>query len=192
MPTWIIEPLTSADEIDDVLAIEQASFTNPWTREMYLAELENEGVSFFYLARDNGRRVVGFCSFWRVLDELHINNLAVLPELRRQGVAAALLERVLIEGARLGARRAMLEVRRSNVPARQLYEKFGFVVAGTRSRYYTNPVEDALGALARIPHVTTLKRPGPCATFAVQELDPMPPHRPSQRSGPITKEAEHE
>ena len=87
MPTWIIEPLKSADEIDTVLAIEQASFTNPWTREMYLAELKNEGVSFFYLARDNGRRVVGFCSFWRVLDELHINNLAVLPELRRQGVA---------------------------------------------------------------------------------------------------------
>ena len=144
MPTWIIEPLKSADEIDTVLAIEQASFTNPWTREMYLAELKNEGVSFFYLARDNGRRVVGFCSFWRVLDELHINNLAVLPELRRQGVAAALLERVMIEGARFGIRRAMLEVRQSNVPARLLYEKFGFVVAGTRSKYYTNPVEDAL------------------------------------------------
>lgn len=144
MPTWIIEPLTSADEIDIVLAIEQASFTNPWTREMYLAELKNEGVSFFYLARDNGRRVVGFCSFWRVLDELHINNLAVLPELRRQGVAAALLERMMIEGARFGTRRAMLEVRQSNVPARLLYEKFGFVVGGMRSKYYTNPVEDAL------------------------------------------------
>ena len=144
MPTWIIEPLKSADEIDTILAIEQASFTNPWTREMYLAELKNEGVSFFYLARDNGRRVVGFCSFWRVLDELHINNLAVLPELRRQGVASALLERVMIEGARLGIRRAMLEVRQSNVSARQLYEKFGFVVTGTRSKYYTNPIEDAL------------------------------------------------
>jgi ribosomal-protein-alanine N-acetyltransferase len=79
-----------------------------------------------------------------VLDELHINNLAVLPELRRQGVAAALLERVMIEGARFGNRRAMLEVRQSNGPARLLYEKFGFVVAGTRSKYYTNPVEDAL------------------------------------------------
>jgi ribosomal-protein-alanine N-acetyltransferase len=141
---WTIEPLTAADEIDAILSIEQASFTNPWTREMYLAELKNEGVSFFYLARDKGRRIVGFCSFWRVLDELHINNLAVVPECRRQGIASALLRRVLNEAARFGIRRTMLEVRQSNAPARQLYETFGFVVAGTRSKYYTNPIEDAL------------------------------------------------
>ena len=141
---WTIEPLTAADEIDAILSIEQASFTNPWTREMYLAELKNEGVSFFDLARDKGRRIVGFCSFWRVLDELHINNLAVVPECRRQGIASALLRRVLNEAARFGIRRTMLEVRQSNAPARQLYEKFGFVVAGTRSKYYTNPIEDAL------------------------------------------------
>ena len=135
---------------------------------MYLAELKNEGVSFFYLARDKGRRIVGFCSFWRVLDELHINNLAVVPEYRRLGVASALLRRVLDEAARFGIRRTMLEVRQSNAPARQLYEKFGFVVAGTRSKYYTNPIEDALGTLARRAGVTTLKRPGPCVSFAVQ------------------------
>jgi ribosomal-protein-alanine N-acetyltransferase len=142
--TWSVEALRSAEELDDVLAIEQASFTNPWTREMYLAELRNEGVSFFYLARDGRRRVMGFCSFWLVLDELHINNLAVLPECRRQGAASALLERVLQEGQRLGARRATLEVRRSNDPARQLYERFGFSTAGVRRGYYTNPIEDAL------------------------------------------------
>jgi [ribosomal protein S18]-alanine N-acetyltransferase len=141
---WTIEPLTAPDEIDAILAIEQASFTNPWTREMYLAELKNEGVSFFYLARDQGRRILGFCSFWRVLDELHINNIAVVPEYRRLGVGSALLRRVLDEATRFGIRRTMLEVRQSNAPARQLYEKFGFVVAGTRSKYYTNPIEDAL------------------------------------------------
>jgi ribosomal-protein-alanine N-acetyltransferase len=142
--SWNIEPLASPDEIDAILAIEQASFTNPWTREMYVAELKNEGVSFFYLARDKGRQIVGFCSFWRVLDELHINNLAVVPDFRRQGVATALLRRVMDEAARFGIRRTMLEVRQSNTPARQLYERFGFVVAGTRSNYYTNPIEDAL------------------------------------------------
>jgi len=142
--SWIIEPLSIPDEIDAILAIEQASFTNPWTREMYVAELKNQGVSFFYLARDKGRQIVGFCSFWRVVDELHINNLAVVPEYRRQGVATALLRRVLEEAARFDIRRTMLEVRRSNTAARQLYERFGFVVAGTRSNYYTNPNEDAL------------------------------------------------
>src|SRR3982751_4052265 len=94
---WRIEPLTDAEQIDDVLAIEEASFTNPWTRDMYLAELENRGVAYCYLARGDDRRVVGFCSFWRVLDELHINNIAVEPTSRRSGVATALLEHVLRE-----------------------------------------------------------------------------------------------
>jgi ribosomal-protein-alanine N-acetyltransferase len=141
---WLIEPLKSASEIDAVLAVEHASFTSPWTREMYLAELQNTGVSFFYVARDDGGDVIGFCSFWRIVDELHINNLAVLPERRREGVGAALLARVLSEGAALGAKRATLEVRRSNEIARHLYERFGFAVAGVRASYYSNPIEDAL------------------------------------------------
>jgi ribosomal-protein-alanine N-acetyltransferase len=140
----LIAPVRSSDEIDEVLSIEEASFTNPWTREMYLAELANTGVSFVYLARDAGGRPVGFCSFWRVLDELHINNLAVLPEHRGTGIGSALLTRALAEGAALGAKRATLEVRRSNQAARRLYERFGFSVAGVRHSYYSHPVEDAL------------------------------------------------
>ena len=140
----VIEAVKSLEQIDAVLAIEEASFTNPWTREMYLAELENPGVSFCFLANDAAGHPIGFCSFWRVLDELHINNLAVVPERRRTGVASALLTFVLEEGARLGARRATLEVRRSNDAARYLYEQFGFTVAGVRRAYYTRPVEDAL------------------------------------------------
>ena len=141
---WHIEALTAPEQIDDVLLIEEASFTNPWTREMYLAELDNQGVSYCFLALDATGHVVGFCSFWRVLDELHINNLAVKPEFRRSGVATALLSHVLREGAQMGAQRATLEVRRSNDPARLLYERFGFSIAGVRRAYYTKPVEDAL------------------------------------------------
>lgn len=144
MSDWVVEPVTSPVEIDAILAIEEASFSNPWTRAMYVAEFENRGVSYCYVARDADRRAVGFCSFWRVVDELHINNLAVLPPYRRAGVATALLDCVLREGARLGAVRATLEVRRSNHPARALYERFGFTVAGVRRAYYTKPVEDAI------------------------------------------------
>jgi ribosomal-protein-alanine N-acetyltransferase len=139
-----IDPLAGAEDIDDVLRIEQASFANPWTREMYLAELEHRGTSYCYIAREDEGEAVGFCSFWRILDELHINNLAVLPEKRRSGIATALLQFVMLEGARLGAQRATLEVRRSNEVARRLYEQFGFAVAGVRRAYYTQPVEDAL------------------------------------------------
>jgi len=143
MGPWVVEPLTRND-IDDVVAIEEAAFTNPWTRAMYLAELENSGVSFCFLARDASRRAVGFCSVWQVLDELHINNLAVLPEFRRLGIGSLLLEFVVRHGVALGARRATLEVRRSNASARLLYERFGFSVSGVRAEYYSKPVEDAL------------------------------------------------
>ena len=142
--TWAIEPVTSVEQIDDVMSIEHESFTNPWTREMHLAEREHRGIAFCYVARDAAGDAVGFCSFWRVADELHINNLAVRQAMRRRGIASALLRHVLAEGAKLGATRAMLEVRRSNEAARILYERFGFTVASVRQSYYTNPVEDAL------------------------------------------------
>ena len=144
MSLLTIEPLSSDADLDAVLAIEAESFTSPWTREMYVSELEHVGVSFCYLARDETRQTLGFCSFWRVLDELHVNNLAVAHAHRRRGIATALMTFVLNEGARLGAHRATLEVRRSNEAARRLYERLGFVAAGVRRAYYTNPIEDAL------------------------------------------------
>ena len=137
---------------------------------MYVAELDNTGVSFCYLARDAQRRAVGFCSFWRVLDELHINNLAVLPELRRHGVGTLLLEFVLEKGAELGARRATLEVRRSNEPARALYERFGFSVAGVRPRVlHPNRSRMRWCCGARISRITSAdilqSTARPCGTF---------------------------
>jgi ribosomal-protein-alanine N-acetyltransferase len=141
---WTIEPLASLEDVDAMVAIEDTSFTNPWTREMYLAELKQPGVAFFFLARDRRGTAIGFCSFWKVVDEIHVNNLAVLPEWRRRGVGSSLLARVVAEGLREGARSAMLEVRESNRSARQLYEKAGFSLAGRRQGYYSKPVEDAL------------------------------------------------
>jgi ribosomal-protein-alanine N-acetyltransferase len=79
-----------------------------------------------------------------VLDEIHINNVAILPALRGRGIGTQLMRRVFDEARRLGARRATLEVRASNEGARRLYERLGFRVASVRPRYYTNPVEDAL------------------------------------------------
>ena len=83
-------------------------------------------------------------------DQIHINNLAVRPELRGQGLASRLLAGVMAESARMGADSATLEVRRSNTPALRLYAKAGFTEAGVRRNYYTQPVEDAL-VLVRHP-----------------------------------------
>lgn len=132
-----------AADLDGVLEIEHLSFTNPWTREMYESELANSRVSRVYTLREDGR-VLGFCSLWLILDELHINNLAIHPDARGRGLGTRLLGRVLEEGARDGARRATLEVRRSNDAARRLYRRMGFELVGTRRNYYSSPVEDAL------------------------------------------------
>jgi [ribosomal protein S18]-alanine N-acetyltransferase len=78
-----------------------------------------------------------------VFDEVHINNLAVAPAHRGRGYGTELLRHALAEGRRLGARRATLEVRQSNLAAQRLYARLGFRVAGRRPAYYTHPVEDA-------------------------------------------------
>lgn len=142
-PGWRVETLGEAD-LDDVLAIERASFSNPWSRDMFLWELQNAGVSYGYVLREPARAVAAFCTVWIVQDELHINNVAVAPAYRGRGVGLALLRFVLRLAGGLGARRATLEVRRSNAAALKLYERLGFEVVGVRRNYYSLPVEDAL------------------------------------------------
>jgi ribosomal-protein-alanine acetyltransferase len=144
MVEWIIEPLRDAADLDGVLDVAVLSFTRPWTRAMYESEFLNRDTSRMFVLRTAGRPVAGYCAAWFILDEIHINNIAVRPELRGQGLGSALLTHVLEEGRAVGASRATLEVRRSNDDARRLYERFGFRVAGVRRDYYTDPTEDAL------------------------------------------------
>lgn len=92
--------------------------------------------------------IIGFLVARAVADELEILNMAVRPEFRRQGVASRLLADALEFGRTAGATRAFLEVRESNCGARGFYERHGFAVCGRRTRYYSEPVEDAL-VLAR-------------------------------------------
>jgi [ribosomal protein S18]-alanine N-acetyltransferase len=146
-PFWI-EPLGAGPEaqadLDGVLEVEAESFTNPWTRDMYAWELQNRAVCHIYVVRTDACRVAGFCAFWLVFDEIHINNIAVLPQFREQGIGRTLMHHVLAEARRLGARRATLEVRASNAAALALYDRLGFYVAARRRNYYSKPVEDAL------------------------------------------------
>ena len=129
-------------DLEGILAVDAATFDRPWTRAMYEWEWTHSDVARFWVARSAGG-VIAYCAGWIVFDELHINNLAVGPPWRRRGVASALLAFVLQEAAVEGATRATLEVRRSNEPARRLYERFGFAFAGVRTAYYREPVEDA-------------------------------------------------
>ena len=141
---WSIGRFDVELDLDGVLAVDLASFTNPWTREMHVGEARESDMSRVHVLKAPSGTVVGYCSAWLVRDELHINNLAIHPDWRRQGLASALLRAVLASAVGEGAVRATLEVRSTNMPARLLYEGVGFKPAGVRRDYYTNPVDDAL------------------------------------------------
>jgi len=132
-----------------LLRIEQDSFSAPWTRKMLEVELNGNQFSHLFKARSicDGHvsgDVVGYVCFWVVFDEVRVMNLAVEPSARRQGIAGDLVRSMLTLGQAHGAVRAILEVRASNLAARGLYEQMGFREAATRTRYYTNPTEDAI------------------------------------------------
>ena len=139
-----IERVGIYDDIEDIVLLEAASFSNPWPREMLARELAESPVTRLYAARTPEGRLVAFCLCWVVLDELHVNTIAVASDVRRQGLARRLMRHVLADAAAAGARRATLEVRRSNAAAIALYEQLGFQVCATRPRYYMQPEEDAL------------------------------------------------
>jgi [ribosomal protein S18]-alanine N-acetyltransferase len=132
------------EDLDEVLAIERASFTMPWSRGAFLYELQQNRVARCWVVRVGAGEVIGYLCLWEVADELHITNVAVRPDTRRQGVARALLRSVMEDGRRRGFKMVVLEVRPSNGHALSLYESFGFRVVGRRHGYYYDTGEDAL------------------------------------------------
>ena len=140
----VIERISDPSDLDAVAALEAATFTNPWTREMLDRELRQSDVARVYVVRLPGCPVAAFCACWLVFDELHINTIAVDARHKRKGLATAMMTHILEDAAASGSRRAFLEVRRSNEAAQRLYESLGFIVSGMRRNYYTQPEEDAL------------------------------------------------
>lgn len=141
---FLIERLAADANLDAVVALENASFTNPWSKDLLARELAESSVTRLYVLRTADHAVAAFCVCWVIADELHINTIAVDPALRRQGLATELMRHVIADASLAGASRATLEVRRSNAPAIALYERFGFSACAVRPGYYTKPDEDAL------------------------------------------------
>ena len=131
------------DDLSGIAALQARTFSNPWSADSLRWELANTDVARLYVMRD-GEQIIGYCACWVILDELHINSLAIDPERRRQGLASGLLRAVCHDAALSGATKATLEVRRSNTAALGLYEHLGFAVEGVRQDYYQQPAEDAL------------------------------------------------
>ena len=137
-----IAPMTAAD-LPAVHAIERASFAVPWPNDAYRNELATNRLASYVIARADDE-IVGFAGLWVMVDEAHVTTFAVHPRWRRRGVGERLLLALLDIAVARQAREATLEVRLSNMPARRLYEKYGFRPVGIRPRYYSDNGEDAL------------------------------------------------
>ena len=140
--TLVIDRMT-LDDLPAVEEIERQSFTTPWPPNAYRSELENNRLAHYIVARFDDQ-VVGFAGLWMMVDEAHITTFAVRHGWRRQGIGERLLLALLDVARSRHAQDATLEVRPSNFPARRLYEKYGFGLAGIRPRYYSDDNEDAL------------------------------------------------
>jgi len=142
---FVLEPMTPA-HLEEVLAIEDASFKAPWTRNLFAQELATSiACSLVIRITIKDRQILaGYAIFWIVANEVDIQKIAVKPDYRRLGTATCLLKALLQSARDKGCTAATLEVRRSNTAAIRLYEKLGFVVKGIRRCYYSEQGEDAL------------------------------------------------
>lgn len=140
--SWRVAP-ASPGHIPQIAALEKRCFpADPWSEALFREALENPAAAVL-LVQGEGGAVLGYAVLSVVLDEGSLDNIAVAPEYRRQGVADALLGALTGFGReRLAA--LMLEVRPSNAPAIALYEKHGFAAVGRRKNYYDAPPEDAV------------------------------------------------
>jgi ribosomal-protein-alanine N-acetyltransferase len=129
-------------DLEDVLAIERVSFASPWSRDMFLEEMDNRNSRLIVFRLET--RVVGYICFWVVLDEAHILNVAVHPELRGVGYGTSIMAYLEAVCADEGLNRLLLEVGRRNGPARSLYRKLGFSSIGFRKQYYAAIKDDAI------------------------------------------------
>lgn len=131
------------DDLDDMVLLEQQCFLSPWSRESLSYDVAGNPLSTYLVAELNGQ-VIGYVGVWTIVDEGHINNVAVSPDYRRQHIGSLLIETMLASTENKGITSHTLEVRAGNQAAIKLYESFGFIVEGVRKGYYEDDGEDAL------------------------------------------------
>lgn len=141
MKNCTIAPLRE-EHILEIARLEAICFSSPRPEEALRAELANDTAVFFVALCEN--KVAGYAGMHCILDECYIDNIAVFPAYRRQGIAGALLDALEDYARAHGASFLTLEVRASNMPAIRLYRGKGYQEVGARPNYYNKPREDAL------------------------------------------------
>ena len=132
------------EDIDQVLLIEEEAFTLPWTREAFEHEMTTNLYSYYLVAETEEKDIVGYCGMWIVMDESHITNVAVAERMRGHKIGEGLMREAIRVVKEQKVVLMTLEVRVSNIVAKNLYYKLGFQDGGIRKNYYTDTQEDAL------------------------------------------------
>jgi len=124
------------EHLGQILEIERASFSKPWSEFHFNSDLKNKiSINWIYFQNNE---VVGYLFGWHLMDEFHLNNIAVLEKYRGKGIALKLLKNMESHLREIKVMSVFLEVSSSNLSARKLYEKVSFVPHGERKDYYTN------------------------------------------------------
>lgn len=130
-------------DIDEVMEVDRASFPSPWPKHIFCQEIKENDFAYYYVMERDGR-IIGYLGMWMILGDAQVTNIALLPEVRGQGLG----EKLFGHGVKLAIanemKRLSLEVRVSNIAAQKLYRKFGLVPGGIRKNYYTDNHEDAI------------------------------------------------
>ena len=145
-PDFYIRPMKPND-VDQVHNIDKLSFTLPWPARSYYFELQNpNGRSWVVeITEPNGQKIIaGMLVLWLIVDEAHIGTIAIHPDYRQHGYGSKLLRHAIRSVQSEGAEIVYLEVRRGNLQAQAMYNKFGFELSGVRKGYYSDNHEDAL------------------------------------------------
>lgn len=142
MSNYIGEEM-NLSHIDDVVEIENLSFKTPWSKSAFIYELTKNKCSKYRVILKDGK-VVAYGGMWILLDEAHITNIAVHPEYRGIGLGKMIVEHMIKAAKGSGVTSMTLEVRVGNIPAINLYKKYGFEEVAIRKGYYQDTGEDAL------------------------------------------------
>ncbi len=143
MAVWLFTTL-KAEQVEEVLEIEKASFQRPWRRRSFEDEFACRDAAHYAVLSSDSRRLIAYLFVRFVSGKMHLLKIAVAPERRRNGVATWALDRCFDEARSRGINGVVLEVRAHNRAAIGLYLKHGFKRVATRDRYYTDTGEDAL------------------------------------------------
>ncbi len=141
--TPFVRRATEAD-VPQIHAIEEASFAIPWSQESILHDIRENALSRWLILDDGAGRALAYAGLWLVIDEGHVLNVAVAPDVRRRGYGRRILTALIDLARENGMTLMTLEARRSNLAAQALYHSCGFLDVGYRKRYYEDNQEDAL------------------------------------------------